>query len=72
MHKRLTIFTFRRSFNTAIADDSLKISDDDLNDVIKLATADYSSAKSIESLRQLIRWPKGTLTVHSALHTTNR
>lgn len=59
MARNLLIFTFRRSFNATIADNSFKVSEEDLNEAIKLAMTDYSSSKSIESLKLLLRWPKG-------------
>lgn len=60
--KSYQFFAFCRSFNVALADDSLKIPEEDFNEVIKLAKADYSSSKSVESLKKLFRWPKGSST----------
>lgn len=48
-----------KSFNGSLAD-SLKVTESELNEAIKLAMGDHSSAaSSIQSLKKLLRWPKG-------------
>lgn len=59
MRQKLQFLSFHRSFNAELNDSALKVSDDDLIEATKLATGDTSSPKSVESLKQLLRWPKG-------------
>lgn len=42
-------------------DDSLKVTETELEHVIKLASGDYSSIESIDAMKKLLLWPKENL-----------
>lgn len=49
-----------KEFNNQM-DDSLKVTDTELEHAIKLASGDYSSVESIDAMKKLLLWPKGKL-----------